>query len=100
MEEYTSFNKEMALDYEKEFTCGKTTITRGDYEGLPLPMKTLSLSDNDMSKLAESIEHQMKSYQDWVKDGVMSEEDYQDRWWGVMEDCGLKFGMTYYDEEV
>lgn len=43
------------LDYNKEFTYGNTTITRNDYESMPCPMNTSSLSDHDMMNNGGSL---------------------------------------------
>ena len=90
---------EMNIDYEKEFICGETIITRSDYESLPCPMKTLSLSDDDMAKLAESIEYEMSEWREWRDNGDVSEDRYQEQWWIIMEEYDLHFGMTYYEDE-
>lgn len=87
------------LDYEKEFTCGNTTITRCDYEDMPSPMNTSSLSDDDMQRLAESIEEEMKRWKEWLDNGDVNQDQYDEAWWESMEHLGLAFGMTYYEDE-
>lgn len=83
---------------EKEFTCGNTTITRGDYENMPCPMNTSSLTDEDMQELADRIEYEMSEYQELLKDKTITEDEYETQWWRVMEDLALDFGMTYYED--
>lgn len=85
-------------DYNKEFTCGETTISRNDYEGLPSPMNTTSLTDEDMQELADRIEYEMSEWQDWRDYGDVSEDKYQEHWWRIMEELGITFGMTYYED--
>ena len=87
------------IDYEKEFTCGNTTITRADYESMPSPMKTLSLSDDDMQQLAEDIEYNMSEWADWLEQGDISQDQYDEHWWTIMEEYGVNYGMTYYEDE-
>lgn len=87
------------IDYEKEFTCGNTTITRADYESMPSPMKTLSLSDDDMQQLAEDIEYNMSEWADWLEQGDISQDRYDEQWWTIMEEYGVNYGMTYYEDE-
>lgn len=89
---------EMTIDYDKEFTCGETTITRADYESLPAPMKTLSISDEEMEELAERIEYEMSEWREWRDNGDVSEDRYQEHWWEIMEELGFALGMTYYEE--
>lgn len=92
--------KVMVLDYTKEFKCGETTISRADFECMTIPMKTLSLSDEDMECLAISIETEMIPWREWRDNGVISEDKYLDHFDEVMEEYGVKFGMTYYNDEV
>lgn len=88
------------FDYEKEFTCGNTTITRADYENMPSPMNTSSLTDDDMQELAEQIEYEMSGeWGDWLEQGDVSQEQYDDHWWQIMEEFGVNYGMTYYEDE-
>ena len=87
------------LDYEKEFTCGNTTITRCDYEGMLSSMDTSSLSDDEMQRLAESIEQEMERWQEWLDNGDVNQDQYDEAWWESMEHLGLAFGMTYYEDE-
>ncbi len=87
------------LDYYKEFTSGNTTITRGDYESLPLPMNTSSLSDDDMQRLAEDIENKMRSWKELLDNGNISQDRYDEMWWKYMKYLGCAYGMTYYEDE-
>lgn len=87
------------IDYEKEFTCGNTTITRNDYESMPCPMNTSHLTDADMQRLAEAIESEMQNWQNSLKGECIDQERYENVWWSEMEKIGLDFGMTYYEDE-
>ena len=87
------------LDYEKEFISGNTTITRCDYEDMPVPMNTSSLSDDEMQRLAEAIEEEMERWQEWLDNGDVNQDQYDEAWWESMEHLGLAFGMTYYEDE-
>jgi hypothetical protein len=87
------------LDYYKEFTSGNTTITRCDYEEMPSPMNTSSLTDDDMQRLAEAIEQEMERWKEWLDNGDVNQDQYDEAWWKSMEDLGYAFGMTYYEDE-
>ena len=87
------------LDYLKEFTCGETTISREDYECMPSPMNTSALTDEDMQKLADAIEYEMQRWQEWLDNGDINQDQYNEHWWEVMETLGCNFGMTYYEDE-
>lgn len=86
-------------DYNKEFTYGNITITRNDYECMPCPMNTSSLSDYDMYRLAKAIYTAMDKWSDWLKNGDIDQDQYDDQFWESMEYLGLMFGMTYYEDE-
>ena len=87
------------MDFYKEYICGKTTITRCDYEEMPSPMNTSSLTDDDMQKLANAIESEMETWHEWLENGYISEDKHNAHWWEVMEYLGNAFGMTYYEDE-
>lgn len=86
-------------EIEKIFTCGNTTISREDYECMPMPMDTSSLSDDDMQRLAEAIEYEMSRWKEWLDNGDISQDKYDQQWWRIFEECGLNFGMTYYEDD-
>jgi hypothetical protein len=87
------------FDYEKEFTCGNTTITRCDYENMSSAMNTSTLSDDEMQRLAEAIETEMESWKEWLDNGDINQDQYDEQWWKSMEYLGCAFGMTYYEDE-
>ena len=87
------------LDYYKEFTSGNTSITRCDYEDMPSPMNTSSLSDDEMQRLADAIETEMERWYEWLINGDINQDQYDEQWWKSMEELGRAFGMTYYEDE-
>lgn len=87
------------LDYDKEFTYGNITISRNDYECMPCPMNTSSLNDEEMYQLAKAIYSEMDRWNDWLNNGDINQDQYDEQWWKSMEYLGLMFGMTYYEDE-
>lgn len=87
------------LDYYKEFTSGNTSITRCDYEDMPSPMNTSSLSDDEMQRLADAIETEMESWKEWLDNGNINQDKYDEKWWESMGYLGMAFGMTYYEDD-
>lgn len=94
-------------DYNKPFKVrGLEIITRNDYEGLPIPMCTASLTDDDMDNVAETIYHTMATnygvnetnefFNSNDKDSF--NEKMNEEFWELMEECGLNYGMTYYED--
>lgn len=82
---------------ERCFICGDTIISRDDYECMPSAMNTSSLTDDDMQRLAEAIDTEMGRWKEWLDNGDISQDKYDQQWWKVFEECGLNFGMTYED---
>lgn len=91
-----SGGEEPEEDKYKEFTCGKTSIDRDMYASMPSPMDTSSLTDEDMQRLADAIEFEMARWQEWLEDGSINQDQYDEHWWRVAEEMGINFGMTYY----
>lgn len=87
------------LDYDKEFSYGHIVITRNDYECMPSPMNTSSLSDRQMYLLAKAIYCEMDRWNDWLNNGDINQDQYDEQWWKSMEYLGSMFGMTYYEDE-
>lgn len=86
------------LELNGVYTCGKTTIDRDTYEFMPIPMNTSSLSDDDMQRLANAIEQEMQKWEEWLEDGSINQDKYDEHWWKVAEELGLNFGITYYED--
>lgn len=86
-------------DYNKEFTYGNITITRYDYECMLCPMNTSSLSDDDMQNLADAINQEMDRWQEWLDNGDINQDQYDEQLWESMVYLGLMFGMTYDEDE-
>ena len=83
------------MDYNKEFSYGNITITRNDYECMPCPMNTSSLSDEDMYRLAKAINDEMDRWQEWLNNRDVNQDQYDEQLWESMEHLGFMFGMTY-----
>lgn len=91
-------DEEPEEDEEKEFTCSAPTIDRDLFESMPCPMDTSSLTDEDMLKLADAIGQEMQKWKEWLEDGSINQDEYEEHLWKVAEECGLNFGMTYYED--
>lgn len=82
----------------KQFTCGETAIDRDMYESMPEPMNTSALTDDDMQRLADAIEYEMSEWQEWLNNGDINQDQYDEHWWKIAEELGVNFGMTYYED--
>lgn len=45
---------------------------------MPTAMNTSSLTDEDMQKLAEAIEYEMTEWQEWLEDGSINQDQYDE----------------------
>ena len=110
--------KKLYKDLEKVFVSpyGSFTISRLDYEDLPIPMIAEELSDEQMQKLVDEINLSMRAeYSDeelgWLQKyrdlgaengltpeqisfaDMMSEREFE-----YFETCARKFGMRYWED--
>lgn len=87
------------LDFNKEFTCGDSTITRQEYEDLISPLCTSPLTDEDMQSLVNAIEYEVQLA--IYEQGIDKNDDsaINTIWWETMERLGIVFGMYYYEDE-
>ena len=83
---------------DKKYTSGNTTITKGDFECLPLPLNTDGVTDEQMQEIADCVEREMKPWYDWRKDGLVTEDEVADKRDELMETFALAY-MTYRAEE-
>ena len=104
--------QKLYLDTKKVFTSeyGGTTITRGDFEGLPDGMIAIEFSDEQMQKLVDVISLTLKRDcdEDELKILAMSHttqltetpelEELQTYEFKITEDTAVDMGMEYYED--
>lgn len=83
---------------KETFICGETAIDRDMYESMPDPMNTSALTDDDMQNLADAIEYEMSKWQEWLNNGDINQDQYDEHWWKIVEELGVNFGITYYED--
>lgn len=84
--------------YSKEFVCGKTAISRDLLETLPSPFDTENVSDKTMQEIANEVESEMKDFYEWEKNGSISHEKANEKWWELLECSIIKHNIPYYYE--
>lgn len=84
--------------YSKEFSCGKTTISRDLLETLPNPFDTENVSDKTMQDIANEVENEMKDFYKWENEGLLSSCLVNKKWWRILESTILKHNIPYYYE--
>jgi hypothetical protein len=87
-------------DLNKEFKVGfkDYTISRSDYEDMPCPMNTDGFDDEKMKTLAENIGAELQQY-NFDEQSQYYKDEVDDAFWREMENCAVKMGMTYYEDE-
>jgi len=83
----------------KPFTCGKTTISRSVLESCPCPFDTDCATDTIMQTIASNVENEMKEWYDWEKDGTVTADKVQEKWWEILEREVVAAGIPYYEDE-
>lgn len=83
----------------KEFKVNENfSISRGDYENMPIPMFAWKWSDFQMAKLANLIAAELSQYKYANQDKDAMQEEMDDAFWKEMEDCAVRMGMEYYED--
>lgn len=94
--------------YNKYFQFqGLEIVSRGDYEGLPIPMYGVEFTDDQMNELARLIYQMLNSnYRYSHKDledyfnhnNPNKDEDLDMAFWKEMEEIAVQMGMRYYED--
>lgn len=87
--------------YTKEFRCGNTVLTRGDFETMPVSMDTYDFTDRDMQQLVEQIEK--IAIKNFGKNYTITDDSIASKWYSIVEANAFYYGMNYYedyDEEI
>ena len=84
--------------YEKEFVCGKTTISRKLLETLSEPFNTENASDKTMQEIADNIEKEMKDFYEWEANGMLSTTMLKKKWYGVLKSSAIRYNIPQYNE--
>lgn len=113
---YGEFEDDIERDWSKENLsiaqifnsndCG--IVSRGDYEGLPIPLYAMEFDDNQMQVLADNIYNVLHCQYGYNHDDLnkyfscdYTNDDYEDldiAYWKEMEECAIAMGMRYYED--
>ena len=86
---------------------GLDIISRGDYEGMSMPMYAGEFDDSQMRELAEKIYlcltneygYTDKELEKYFNDQTANkDEDLDDAFWKEMEEIAVQMGMRYYED--
>ena len=78
------------------FKCGKTEINRELLESLPEPFDTTNVYNETMQRIANEIEFEMREYYEWKKQGDITKDKVEEKWWEIFEECVINNGVPYY----
>lgn len=85
--------------YKHVFTCGSTTLTRGELESFPCPFCTKNVTDEQMEAIVIKMDTEIKKYA-WKKNGAELELEYEDARYYEMDNAAAKCKVPYYEDLV
>ena len=83
--------------YTKVFTYGRSRLTRGMLETLPVPFDTSGITDSDMCNLVKTTELAVRRFLK-LPDGEeidLCKPSHHSAWWMVMEDVAVWQDIPY-----
>jgi hypothetical protein len=85
--------------YDKEFTCGNSSITRGELESLPCPFCTDKVSDEQMQQIINATDSFAKQRLGFSKKKRLdfNNDKVSEIWWEELEDAATQMEMPYYE---
>lgn len=86
--------------YNKKFTCGDSSITRGELESLPCPFCTDGVNDETMQNIISLTDNATKqTVKDRNLEGINIDDDtYSEIWWEELESAVRHFKIPYYED--
>ena len=86
------------MDYEKNFKSGKTKLCRADLESMPCPFCTDNVSDEEMQSIVDELEQEMTPWREWCKQGDITKDRLDEKWWEMLEHIVCEHGVPYYED--
>ena len=94
--------------YDVYFQClGLDIVSRGDYEGMSMPMYAGEFDDDQMNELARLIYQMLNSNYGYTEEDLEDyfnhnnpnkDEDLDNAFWKEMEEIAVQMGMRYYED--
>ena len=82
--------------YDKEFSGGLTTVTRGELEGLPCPFCTENVSDETMQDIINNVDAEMT--QRFGSEFSFEDDNCAELWYSALEDECNRQEIPYYED--
>lgn len=87
--------------YDKIFVHGKSELSRGELESLPVPFDTYDVTDARMEEIVRETEMETRDRLR-LGDGEaidFNKERHNEVWWEEMEKTAVRHGVPYYEDE-
>lgn len=86
--------------YDKEFTCGNSTITRGELESLPCPFCTADVSDDQMQQIINATDNFTRQRLGTSEKEKLNfnNDKVSEIWWEELEDSVCQMKIPYYED--
>ncbi len=87
--------------YDKIFVCGKSELSRGELESLPVPFDTYDVTDGQMEEIMQETELETRErLRLGENESVDPENDrHSEVWWEEMEKTVVRHGVPYHEDE-
>ena len=87
--------------YDKIFVCGKSELSRGELESLPVPFDTYDVTDGQMEEIMQETEQETRNrLRLGENESVDPENDrHSEVWWEEMEKTVVRHGVPYHEDE-
>lgn len=86
--------------YDKEFTCGNSSITRGELESLPCPFCTDKVSGEQMQQIINTTDSFTKQCLGFSEKKRLNfnNDKISEIWWKELEDAASQMKAPYYED--
>ena len=87
--------------YDKVFVYGKSELSRGELESLPIPFDTYHVSDEEMEKIVQETELETRARLSLgPSESIEFENDHHSEiWWETMGEIVVKHKIPYQEDE-
>lgn len=67
-------------------------------EGLPCPFCTDNVTDETLDDISEELELEMKPWYEWKRNGDVTADKVEEKWWEELENIAVEKGIPYYED--
>lgn len=87
--------------YDKIFVYGKSELSRGELESMPVPFDTYDVTDEQMEEIVQETEQETREHLKLGENESIDLENdrHSEIWWEEMEKTVVRHGVPYYEDE-